>query len=241
MVAGRWIGRPGSPWLIAGPCEGPFLRSIEPMTYRLAIFDFDGTLADSGGWVSRVINEVARRHGFRELSDAEIEMLRGRGNREVIRYMQVPMWKLPAIAADMRRRMAADAERISLFAGIAEMLRSVKDAGVAVAIVSSNSEANVRRILGAEAAAAVDAFECGAGLFGKARKFRKVMRRMGVTGAETICIGDETRDIEAAAAVGAASGAAEWGYATPAVLAQFRPTLTFATPADITRMANGGN
>src|SRR5262249_47226042 len=100
----------------------------------------------------------------------------------------------------------------------------------------SNSEANVRRILGADAAAAVHMFECGAGLFGKARKFRKVMKRMGVSPPGTICIGDETRDIEAATAVGAASGAALWGYATPEVLGQFNPTLTFATPADITRM-----
>jgi phosphoglycolate phosphatase len=209
------------------------------LTYRLAIFDFDGTLADSAGWVARVINEVARRHGFRELSDVEIEMLRGRSNREIIRYMRVPTWKLPAIATDVRRRMAADADSIPLFEGITDMLRSVKDAGIAVAIVSSNSEANVRRILGAGAAAAVDTFECGAGLFGKARKFRKVMKRMGVSPAETICIGDETRDIEAAAAVGAASGAALWGYAAPAVLAQFRPTLTFATPADIRACLSG--
>src|SRR5262249_12759939 len=185
------------------------------MSYRLAIFDFDGTLADSAGWVTRIINDVARRHGFRELSDAEIEMLRGRSNGEIIRYMRVPTWKLPAIAADMRRRMGADADSIPLFEGIADMLQSVKDAGVAVAIVSSNSEANVRRILGPAAVAAVDTFECGAGLFGKAGKFRKVMKRIGVPPAETICIGDETRDIEAAAAVGAASGAALWGYATP--------------------------
>ena len=206
------------------------------MKYKLAIFDFDGTLADSAGWVSRVINEVARRHRFRELADAEIEMLRGRSNGEIIRYMQVPTWKLPAIAADMRRRMAVDAESIPLFEGITDMLKSVKEAGVAVAIVSSNSEANVRRILGVETVAAVDTFECGAGLFGKAHKFRKVMKRLGVAPPETICIGDETRDIEAAAAVGAASGAALWGYATTKVLAQLKPTLTFATPADITRM-----
>jgi phosphoglycolate phosphatase len=109
------------------------------LNYKLFIFDFDGTLADSAGWVSRVINEVARRHRFRELSDADIEMLRGRSNREIIRYMRVPTWKLPAIAADMRRRMAADAESIPLFEGITDMLRSVKGAGVAVAIVSSNS------------------------------------------------------------------------------------------------------
>lgn len=204
--------------------------------YKLAIFDFDGTLADSAGWTASVFNELARRHGFRELSEAEIAVLRGRSNREIIQYMRVPRWKLPAIGADFRRRMAADADKITLFEGIPFLLRSLKAAGLQVGVVTSNSEANVRRILGLEAAGAVDGFECGAGLFGKAAKFRKLMKRRRVSPAETICIGDETRDIEAAHAVGAASGAVRWGYATPEVLDRFAPTHSFATPADIVRI-----
>jgi phosphoglycolate phosphatase len=205
------------------------------MPYRLVIFDFDGTLADSGRWTIGVMNQLARRHGFRELSDEEIAMLRGRSNREIVRYMRVPGWKMPAIAADFRRRMAAEAEKITLFEGVPELLRSLKGGGLKVALVTSNSEENARRILGPEAAAHIDDFDCGASLFGKARKFRKLMTRHGVAPGETLCIGDETRDIEAAKAVGAASGAVQWGYATPEVLARFTPTLTFSSPAEIAR------
>lgn len=205
------------------------------MTFKLAIFDFDGTLADSAAWFTGVFNQLARRHGFRELSEAEIAALRGRSSREIIRDMGVPAWRMPAIAADVRRRMAADAEAIALFEGVDPMLRSLKEAGLAVGVVSSNSEDNIRRILGPHTAGTVDAFECGAGLFGKAAKFRKLMKRLGVSPAETICIGDETRDIEAAKAVGAASGAVQWGYATPEVLSRFEPTLTFAAPGEIAR------
>ncbi|MDP8917207.1 MAG: HAD hydrolase-like protein [Pseudomonadota bacterium] len=209
------------------------------MTYKLVIFDFDGTLADSAAWAAGVINQLARRHGFRELSDAEITMLRGRSSQEIVRYMRPPGWKLPAIAADFRRRMAADAEAFALFDGILALLQSLKRAGLTVAVVSSNSEANVRRILGPEAAATVDAYDCGAGLFGKAAKFRALIKRRGVSPAETICIGDETRDIEAAKAAGAAAGAVQWGYATPEVLARFGPALTFAAPEEIARALIG--
>jgi phosphoglycolate phosphatase len=152
-----------------------------------------------------------------------------------MRYLQVARWKLPAIAADARWRMAGNADRIALFDGIVPMLRSLKQTGLVVAAASSNEEANVRRILGPEATALVDAFECGAAVFGKAGEFRRLMKRLGAAPGETICIGGETRDIEAAKAVGAACGAALWGYATAEALARFGPTLTFATPAEITR------
>ena len=37
--------------------------------YKLAIFDFDGTLADSFAWFLSVINEVADRYGFRRIEE----------------------------------------------------------------------------------------------------------------------------------------------------------------------------
>ena len=40
------------------------------MTYRLAIFDFDGTLADSFPFFLSVFNTIADRHGFRRIDIA---------------------------------------------------------------------------------------------------------------------------------------------------------------------------
>ena len=45
--------------------------------YDLAIFDFDGTLADSAAWFRSRINQVAQRYGFRQVTDEELERLRG--------------------------------------------------------------------------------------------------------------------------------------------------------------------
>lgn len=201
--------------------------------YRLVIFDFDGTLADSGDWVRQVFNQVAVRFRFRQVSAEEIEMLRGHGNRELVRYLGVPTWKLPLIARHIRRLVAADCENIQLFSGAPDLLRTLSESGARLAIVSSNAEENIRRILGPDNAARIDFFECGASVFGKARKFRRVCRRAGVRPADALCIGDETRDIEAAKAAGIASGAVEWGYHTPENLARFGPTVMFASMADI--------
>ena len=203
------------------------------MPYRLIIFDFDGTLADSAAWMARALNQAADRFGFRRVSDEEIAMLRGHDSRAVIRYLGVPARKLPLIARHLRERVAADAASIPLFPGTHDMLRILAERGMATAVVSSNSEANVRRILGPGNAPLIGCYECGASLFGKAARFRRVLKRTGIAKQAVICIGDEARDIEAAAGVGLASGAATWGYATPELLARQRPTMTFARMAEI--------
>jgi phosphoglycolate phosphatase len=42
---------------------------------------------------------VADRYGFRRCSPEEIEALRAKGSREIVRALEIPAWKLPLIAA----------------------------------------------------------------------------------------------------------------------------------------------
>jgi phosphoglycolate phosphatase len=204
--------------------------------YRLVIFDFDGVLADSAPWFVGVLNSLADRHRFRRVEAPEIEALRGLGNREIMKRLGVSRWRLPFIAADMKARMTRDIGAIAMFDGVGAMLAALDEAGPRLAVVSSNDEANVRAVLGPDLAARIDDFDCGAGLFGKPAHFRRVIKRAGVTAEETLCIGDEPRDGEAAAKVGAAFGAVTWGYATPESLARCGPAHSFAEMADIARL-----
>lgn len=196
------------------------------MPYSLAIFDLDGTLADSFPWFLRTINDVADRFGFRRVADEDIEGLRHASSREILSRLEVPLWKLPAIARHARRLKAEAASEIPLFAGVEAMLRTLAESGVQLALVTSDSEANAREKLGS-AAALFSHFDCAASLFGKAAKFRRVIRRAGVDSAQVIAIGDEVRDIEAARAVGIACGAVCWGYAAPAALRAHGPDHVF--------------
>jgi phosphoglycolate phosphatase len=201
--------------------------------HRLIIFDFDGVLADSAPWFVGVLNSLADRHRFRRVDAAEIETLRGLGNREIMQRLGVSRWRLPWIAADMKTRMSRDIAAIKLFDGVGAMLTALDEAGLRLGIVSSNDEANVRAVLGPALTARIDDFDCGAGLFGKPAHLRRVMKRASVSPDQTLCIGDEPRDGEAAAKVGAAFGAVAWGYATPESLARQNPAFTFETMADI--------
>jgi phosphoglycolate phosphatase len=193
------------------------------MRYDLVVFDFDGTLADSTEWMIGVLNDLAVRHRFRQVDRAQIEALRGRPTREVMRDLGVSPWRLPFIAADMRRRSAADAGSIPMFPGVPECLRDLTDAGVTVGIVSSNGEATVREVLG-ECEHLIDAYACDASLFGKQRKLGGVSRKLAVPPERALYVGDETRDVHAAKAAGFDSAAVSWGYNTRSALAWARPT-----------------
>nr|WP_166475152.1 HAD family hydrolase [Bradyrhizobium symbiodeficiens]QIP00673.1 HAD family hydrolase [Bradyrhizobium symbiodeficiens] len=196
------------------------------MPYSLAIFDLDGTLADSFPWFLRTINDIADRFGFRRVADQDIDGLRHASTREILSRLEVPLWKLPAIARHARRLKAEAASEISLFAGVETMLRTLADNGVQLALVTSDSEANAREKLGSSAAL-FSHFDCAASVFGKPAKFRRVVRRSGIAPDKVIAIGDEVRDIEAARAVGIACGAVCWGYAAPVALRALAPDHVF--------------
>lgn len=182
------------------------------MRYKLACFDFDGTLADSFPWFIETINSVAAVFRFKRVEPEDVDLLRGFGPRQIIQHLGIAWWKVPFIARHMRQRITSDAGRIVLFPGVDQMLRSLAEAGVELALVTSNSEVNARQVLGPEIAALFRYFECDAAMLGKAARFRRVLKRSGIPAQQAISIGDELRDLEAAARAGMPFGAVAWGF-----------------------------
>ncbi|WP_210209527.1 HAD hydrolase-like protein [Undibacter mobilis] len=197
------------------------------MSYRLAIFDFDGTLADSFPWFTGVINDTADKFRFRRVEPDEIDGLRGKSSREMMQILGVSAWKLPFIARYIRKRKAQDLAGIPLFAEASSALGRLHEAGVTLAIVSSNSEANIRKMFGPDTARLIAYYECGSSLHGKAKRFRKVLRKSGFATHEAIAIGDELRDIDAAREAGIAFGAVTWGYTHGAAMKAAGPDFAF--------------
>jgi len=201
--------------------------------YRLVIFDFDGTLADTFGWFAHAINKIADKYHFKKVEPSEHETIRGFDARAVLKYLGVPFWKAPLIAPHMRTLMSHDIQGISLFEGIESLLQRLSKIGATLAVVSSNSFENIRHVLGAEMTALIDYYECGVSAFGKEAKLRKVLRQSGIPRREAIYIGDEIRDSEAAREVGIAFGGATWGYTTPDALRAHAPSDVLARVDDI--------
>lgn len=203
------------------------------MRYRLAVFDFDGTLADSFPFFLDAIDVLADSYGFRRIDRGQLDTLRRLDARQMLRHVGLPLWKAPRIGAAYKSMMAEQAHRIPLFPGVPEMLRTLHARGVVLAMLTSNSERNVRAVLGEELAALFSHFQCGSDLFGKRVKLRRLLAASGAERSQILCVGDELRDFEAARQERLDFGAVSWGYTHAQALREQKPAFMFEEPGDI--------
>lgn len=201
--------------------------------FDLVIFDFDGTLANSYLWFLSIYDELVDRFQLPKLTREELEGLRRLDVRQVSRQFNIPFFKIIQVGAYLKQRMANEIHQVQLVEGMQTVLDCLLEAGIHLAVVSSNAEENVRKVLGYDNSRHFDDFECGAAMFGKKSKLEKVLRKTGFLSSQALSIGDEIRDIKSSRQVGIAFGAVAWGSTELETLRKLKPEITFNVPADI--------
>ena len=207
------------------------------MKYRLAIFDFDGTLADSFPFFIRVFNQLAEQHGFKKVDLDLVPTYRQYNARQIMEQVGMPAWKLPFVVKSFTSLMKQHAASISLFEDVDDLLRYLADRDVTLAVVSSNSYDNVCQILGPANTKLISQFECGVSIFGKPARIQKVIKKTGIPCHEAISIGDQVADLEAARKEKVAFGAVSWGYGAIESLRAHLPEEEFDCVSAIRRIA----
>jgi phosphoglycolate phosphatase len=206
------------------------------MRYPLVIFDFDGTLADSFPFFVKAQHALAQKHGFRAIEDDRVDALRRLRTHELLRELGFPKWTVPIVAADFIRMMRG-APPVPLFPGVADMLRHLRHSGARLAILTSNSVENVRRVLDAELMEAIELIDGGAHVLGKHRRIARMLKQAKADASQAIYIGDQVSDGEAAKRVGVAFGAVGWGYAHADTLRAMGAEEFFETVPELGRLA----
>lgn len=207
----------------------PF-SSTPPAIY---LFDFDGTLADTRTIAHEILNEMSHEFGFRTLPEERLQEARSMNTRAFIRYLGISTWKVPSIA---RRGLQLLHERIHLvepITGISEALTTLSKRGERLAILTSNSQANVEAFLSKHELPHFEFVSCSSKLFGKGREIRRILRKEKLIPSDILYIGDETRDIEAAKETGLRMAAVTWGYNSAEALRALEPDYLISSPSDL--------
>lgn len=188
------------------------------MKYKVIVFDFDGTFADSFSVFVAGFNRAALKYSFQSLSEENTAQLRELGARQFIQKLNIPFWKVPLVGYIVKKQLSRSASEIKLFPGVGELIKELKAKGITVAILTSNVEANVRTILGKELSTMIDTYQCNVGVFSKKKALMKILKKHSWKQSEVLMVGDEVRDAEAAKNCGVDFCAVAWGYNSAPVL-----------------------
>lgn len=202
----------------------------------IAIFDFDGTLADSLDIVIDEYNRIAPRFRVKPVDRQDLPRLRALRGHAALREHNVSFWKLPFLVHSMRKALHERVGDLAPFAGIPDALRALERAGCKCSILSTNSAANIQRFLRANDLQMFEHLSGGASMFGKASALKKLMQKAKLDKHRVYYVGDEVRDIAAAKAAGVRSIAVSWGYARRDALAALSPDHIVDTPTQLVQL-----
>lgn len=192
------------------------------------IFDFDGTIVNSGPLVFANLSDYADKT---EYSWSE---LRDLSSTEVVEALGISKLDLPKLILKIRGDFKNKLKDQPIAEGMTEAIADLKEKGFELHIVSSNSKENISEFLKlhglSDAFTTITSFFT---IFGKAHGLNKLLEEVGVGPTEAIYIGDETRDIQAAEKVGMRSLAVCWGYNSEKILSEYKPTQLARSPKDM--------
>ncbi len=207
------------------------------MTYRLVLWDFDGTLADTLRMAVEIYNRIAPRHKALPMTDPEA--LRGLPMRELLRRHNIRCHRVPFLMREFLAEQNRTMIQAALHEGIPETLAALAQAGIRQGIVSSNSETNIRTCLRHNGVEESFEFIVGIGrLFGKKKTLKQSLKLAKLSANEVLYVGDETRDIRAAHQVRMPIASVTWGVNSEALLREFGPEYVITEAQDLLEILN---
>ena len=214
---------------------------------KTAVFDLDGTLADTAGDLIGALNAVARAEGWPGLDPVTDRAVAGQGGRALLRRAMAAAGApedparverlLPAFLAAYEARIAAETR---LFPGTEAALGALAAAGWRLAICSNKPEALALGLLDALGVRRRFAAILGADTLPvrkpDPRAFHETVARAGGAPGRAVMIGDTATDRETARRAGAPCILVGFGYAAEP-LSMLAPEAAAARMADIPALA----
>lgn len=201
---------------------------LASFSFRVVIFDLDGTLIDSLADVAKSVNRVLADAGLSPIEGALQKSLLGEGARARVRKafevkgVRLSNDELSSRTGDFTRYYAANLlDQTKPYDGAQKILETLSKFGIRTAVCTNKDEASARYILSTLGMMPPIEDVAGADTFGVQKPhpdhIRKLLLRMNADPRHTLLVGDSTHDIKAAHAAGIVCAAVAWGYSSTPV------------------------
>jgi len=204
-----------------------------PFMIKHVIFDFDGTIVDSISLSIELFNELADKYKFNKIVYNQLDYLRSLSFIERCRAVKVPLYKIPMLGIEITRNYRKIIGELRIFEGVYEVIHWLKEQGLELSIISSNSNENVKAFLKENNIDVFDGIYCSRNLFGKEKIINRFIKKHNLEKDEVIYIGDEYRDIMACKINDVKVIAVSWGYDPPDMLIKAGPDFIVDSPPEI--------
>ncbi len=203
------------------------------MKFKYIFFDFDGTIADTEKVNFKILEQLSDKYKFKRLAINELHYAKKMNALQLMNHLNVKKYKLPFILKKGKKLLKQNIVNIELcMNNFAEVLPSLKSAGVKLAIITSNSKKNVNLFLQNHNLDCFD-FIVSSSLFGKEHKIKKIIKKGRINPSEVIYVGDEIRDISAAKLANIKIAIVSWGYNSLDSLLSHEPDFVLHDPSDL--------
>src|SRR5262245_31170929 len=171
------------------------------MTIRAALFDFDGTLADSFAAITASTNHVRESYGLPPLPEAEVRQYVGHGLAHLMRTLVPDAPTGEAVARYRAHHQTVMISGTRLMPGVAETIPELARRGLRLGVCSNKRVEFTRRLV--EAFGLGPHFACVLGPEDVGNRPKpdpdmllEGLRRLGVSPAEAVFVGDMEVDVQ---------------------------------------------
>ena len=209
-------------------------------TYDLIAFDWDGTLFDSTAAIARSIQLAVADVGGTVPSDEQASYVIGMALMPALAHAapDVPQARYNDLANRYRYHYLQQQERVTLFAGVLEMLQALRERGHWLAVATGKSRRGLNEALQqAQLRGVFDSSRTADETAGKPHPLmlQELMAELDVSPQRVLMVGDTTHDLQMARNAGCASVAVAYGAHEVAHLQDCAPLHIAHDVADLQR------
>lgn len=208
------------------------------MHKTILIFDFDGTIADTHSYIVDISNRLSEEFNYNLIRVEEKEKLKDKTSQEIIRYLRIPVFRIPSILSKAKKEYYNGIATIHPISGLKETLHELKKVGVTMGIFSSNTQESIHKFLKNHHLDIFDFIKTTSSVWSKNTTFKKLLLENGYRAQQIIYICDEVRDITAVKKCGIKVAAVSWGYNSVRTLKKHKPDFLINKPADLLKLCS---